>query len=85
MRALARAGVSHRRSPDRLGLRAAFAPHQARELVREEWAFPPDEEDVRRLPPERDPRTPVSQSRAIERQLPPVSTSPPPGQLGAGI
>ena len=29
---------------------------QARELVREEWAFLPDEQDVRRLPPERDPK-----------------------------
>jgi hypothetical protein len=36
-------------------IRAGLAPDQARELVREEWAFLPDEQEVRRLPAERDP------------------------------
>jgi hypothetical protein len=38
-------------------VRSGLNPDQARELVREEWAFLPDEEDVRRVPSERDPRS----------------------------
>jgi hypothetical protein len=37
-------------------VRSGLNPDQARELVREEWAFLPDEEDVRRLPSDRDPK-----------------------------
>jgi hypothetical protein len=39
---------------------AGLVPDQARELVREEWAFLPDEDDVRQLAPERDPQNLVS-------------------------
>jgi hypothetical protein len=62
-------------------VRSGLNPDQAREFVREEWAFLPDEEDVRRLPSERDPvklanlpgRSPASASGSPS----PPSTPPP--------
>jgi hypothetical protein len=53
---------------------AGLAPDQARELVREEWAFLPDEEDMRRLPPERDPRN------HVRSQPPPAGRKAPRGR-----
>ncbi len=52
-------------------IRAGLAPDQARELVREEWAFLPDEDDVRHLTPERDPQTLVNAPGTMESQAPP--------------
>ena len=60
-------------------IRAGLAPDQARELVREEWAFLPDEDDVRHLAPERDPRNLASPPGKIEDQ-PPASPQGPPGR-----
>ena len=57
-------------------IRSGLHPDQARELVREEWAFLPDEEDVRRLPPERDPKSLANLAGKVESP-PPESASAP--------
>ncbi len=57
-------------------LDAGLAPDQARELVREEWAFLPDEDDVTQLVPERDPRTHVSGPATRESEAPRAPARP---------